>query len=53
MSQLSIKTGLDKRQENVNLSPAIINAECQFKNTTAVTWKTEHVCLKTNDQPGG
>ena len=36
MSQLSIKTGLDKRQENVNLSPAIINAECQFKNTTAV-----------------
>ena len=31
------------------MSPAIINAECRFKNTT----KTEHVCLKTNDQPGG
>ena len=31
------------------MSPAIINAECRFKNTT----KTEHLCLKTNDQPGG
>ena len=31
------------------MSPAIINAECRFKNTI----KTEHVCLKTNDQPGG